>query len=206
MISSLKIVGLTGGIASGKSTVARFLRSARMPVVDADELGHLALEKGTDTYQRVVATFGRDILDIEGRIDRQRLGAKVFDNPAKRAALEGITHPAIAALAKKAMTMIAEREEPIAFYEAALLVETGLHKSLPKLVVVSCSVETQLKRLTARDGLSNAAAAARIASQYPLEEKLKAADHIIDTEGTLEQTEQATLQVLSQLKASLLNS
>ena len=205
MISSLHVVGLTGGIASGKSTVAGFLRNAGLPVIDADQLGHMVLEKGTATYLEVVDTFGSDILDDEDNIDRQRLGAKVFDNPERRRVLEGITHPAIAELAKRGLALVAERGAPIAFYEAALLVETGIYNNLAGLVVVSCSVETQLQRLTTRDGLTNAAAAVRIASQYPLEEKLKVADYVIVTEGTLEETERETLEVLSKIKAALLN-
>lgn len=204
MKSPLKVVGLTGGIASGKSTVAQFLRQASMPVIDADQLGHMVLEPDTQTYRDVVEAFGAGVLDDEKRIDRQRLGAKVFDNKEARAKLEGITHPAIAALAKKALVLVAERGEPMAFYEAALLVETGIHKGLARLVVVSCQLETQLQRLTVRDGLSGAAAAARIASQYPLEEKLKVADYVISTEGTMEDTQQETLRVLTKLKSELL--
>ena len=200
----LIVVGLTGGIASGKSTVARFLREAGMPVIDADQLGHMVLEPDTETYRQVIEAFGRGILDDEKRIDRQRLGAKVFDNKDARAKLEGITHPAIAALAQKALVLVAERGEPMAFYEAALLVETGIHKGLSKLVVVSCRLETQLHRLTTRDGLEGAAAAARIASQYPLEEKLKVADHVISTEGTMEEARESTLRVLAKLKTELL--
>jgi dephospho-CoA kinase len=206
MKNSLRVIGLTGGIASGKSTVAAFLRKSGAPVMDADELGHMALEKGTDTHRQVVETFGRDILDDEGRINRQRLGAKVFDNKEKRALLEGITHPAIATLAKKGLMLIAERGESFAFYEAALLVETGIYRNLAGLVVVSCPLETQLRRLIARDGLTNEAAAARIASQFPLQEKLDVADYIINTDGTLEETEARTLEVLSSIKASLPNS
>ncbi len=200
MSSQLIVVGLTGGIASGKSTVARFLREEKIPVIDADSLGRIALEKDTEPYSQVVASFGEDILDAEGQIDRQALGAKVFDNREARLMLESITHPAIAALAKRGLELIAERGERLAVYEAALLVETGIHKSLAALVTVSCSLETQMKRLMGRDGLTRAAAAARIASQFPLEEKVKAADYVIDTEGSPEETRLRTLDVLEGLK------
>ena len=203
MNPNLRIVGLTGGIASGKSTVAGFLREAGCPVLDADQLGKLVLERGHDAFDRVVETFGRDILGDNGDIDRKRLGAKVFDNPAERAKLEAITHPAIAELARRGMELIAERGEPLAFYEAALLVETGIYKSLHTLIVVSCTVETQVSRLRARDGFTAEAAAARIASQYPLGEKIKVADYVIDTEGSLDDVRRETLEVLSKLRGEL---
>lgn len=203
MIPDIHIVGLTGGIASGKSTVAGFLREAGCPVLDADDLGRMVLEKGHAAYDRVIETFGRDILADDGRIDRKRLGAQVFDNADERAKLEAITHPAIADLARKGMAMIAARGETLAFYEAALLVETGIYKSLAGLVVVSCSIETQVARLVARDGFSKPAAAARIASQFPLEEKTEVADFVISTEGELDATQQQTLEVLSRLRNQL---
>jgi dephospho-CoA kinase len=200
----LIVIGLTGGIASGKSTIAAFLREAGVPVIDADQLGRMVLEKDTETFVQVVALFGEDILDAAGCIDRQALGAKVFDNNEARTSLESITHPAIAALAKRGLSLIQERGERLAVYEAALLVETGIYKNLAALVVVSCKVETQMARLIQRDGLTNPAAAARIASQYPLEEKLKAADYVIDTEGSLTETKFRTLEVLEKLKNRLL--
>ncbi len=206
MASHLIVVGLTGGIASGKSTVAETMRQAGMPVIDADSLGRLVLDRGTEAYEQTVATFGKEILDETGDIDRQRLGSKVFQDPAAREKLESITHPAIAAMAKRGLELIAKRGEPIAIYEAALLVETGIYKGLSALIVVSCSLETQLARLRARDGLGNAAAAARIASQYPLEEKLKAADYVISTDGTFQDVETRTREVLLELRNRFLNN
>ncbi len=206
MHSDFIVIGLTGGIASGKSTVAAFLRDAKVPVLDADQLGRMVLEQGTDTYNQVVCAFGEDILDINGNIDRQALGAQVFDKKEARILLESITHPAIASLAKQGLSLIAARGEPMAFYEAALLVETGIYKGLEALVVVSCSVKTQLERLTVRDKLLQSAAAARIASQYPLEEKVKAADYVINTEGTLKETQERTLEVLAAIKERFLNN
>ena len=204
MTSNLIIVGLTGGIASGKSTVATFFRKSGMPVIDADQLARMVMEPDTETYRRVVALFGDDILNEDGTVDRQVLGGKVFDNPEARAKLDAVTHPAIAETARQAFALVEARGEPMAIYEAALLVETGIYKGLAALTVVSCSLKTQLDRLRSRDGLTGAAAAARIAAQYPLEEKLKVADHVINTEGTLAETEKETLRVLDQLKAELL--
>ncbi len=200
MEKRLIVVGLTGGIASGKSTIAQFLREAAVPVIDADSVGHLVLEPNGEAYQPVIDAFGKGILDKDKRIDRTELGNQVFDNPEQRAKLEQITHPAIAKLAKKGIDMIAERGERLAIYEAALLVETGVYKGLDALVVTSCSVATQLGRLTQRDGLTKEAAAARIASQYPLEEKVSLADHVINTDCSLTATRQATLEVLTELR------
>lgn len=201
---ALTVVGLTGGIATGKSTVAGFLREAKVPVVDADQLGRLVLEKDHVAYRPVIDAFGERVLDEEGNIDRQRLGQVVFNDPSRRRILEEITHPAIAALARRAMELIQERGEHLAFYEAALLVETGIYKSLSALVLVTCSVESQLRRLTARDGISDQAAAARIASQYPVEEKLKVANYVIDTECSLDETQESTLRILAELRSQYL--
>jgi dephospho-CoA kinase len=202
MATSLQVVGLTGGIASGKSTVARVLREAGLPVIDADALGHMVLEPGGAAYDEVLDAFGPGILGADGAaIDRQRLGALVFDDPERREVLERITHPAITALARRGLELIEERGEHLAVYEAALLVETGMHRALSGLVVVSCSLENQLERVTARDGLEPAAAAARIASQYPLGEKLAAADWIIENDGTFEELRARTLAVVGELRA-----
>jgi dephospho-CoA kinase len=193
MAMSLQVVGLTGGIASGKSTVARLLRQAGLPVIDADALGHLVLAPDGAAYLEVVGTFGTGILGTDGvNIDRQRLGALVFDDPRQRAVLERITHPAITALARRGLELIEERGVHLAVYEAALLVETGMHRGLAGLIVVSCSLENQLERILARDGLDPAAAAARIASQFPLAEKLAAADWVIENNGTDEELAERT--------------
>jgi dephospho-CoA kinase len=193
MSISLQVVGLTGGIASGKSTVARFLRQAGLPVIDADALGHLVLAPDGAAYREVVDTFGSGILGVDGvSIDRQRLGALVFDDPGQRAVLERITHPAIAALSRRGLELIEERGGRLAVYEAALLVETGMYRGLAGLIVVSCSLENQLGRLLARDGLDPAAAAARIASQFPLAEKLAVADWVVENDDTYEDLQART--------------
>lgn len=202
MANKLNIVGLTGGIASGKSTVAQIFREAGIPVMDADQFGHMVLARNDGAaFRPVVEAFGEDILGEEGEIDRQKLGEKVFGDETQRKKLESITHPAIAELSRKGMQLIEQRGATIAVYEAALLVETGIHKGLSALVVVSCSVSTQLMRVMARDGHSREAAAARIASQYPLEEKLKVADYVIFNDGDLEDTQAATLDVIAKLKS-----
>jgi dephospho-CoA kinase len=202
MFSGLTVVGLTGGIASGKTTVARFLREAGVPVLDADSLGHLVLEPGGAAHRAVIERFGKQVLGADGEnIDRQKLGGLVFDDPGRRAELEALTHPAIAALARRGLELIAERGEPLAVYEAALLVETGAHKSLAALIVVSCSLAQQIERLCARDGFTPHAAAARIASQLPLEEKIAVADYVIENVEDIDTLERRTREVLSLIRS-----
>ncbi len=201
MTTDLTVVGLTGGIASGKSTVAEIMRGAGIPVIDADGLGHMSLEPNGIAYQAVVDEFGASILGDDDRtIDRQKLGKIVFDNPLRRAALEAITHPAIGQLAGQGLHLIEQRGIRLAVYEAALLVETGIHESLEALIVVSCSLENQLTRLSFREGYSKQAAAVRIAAQLPMDEKLAVADHVIPNDGTLDELERETQKLIAVLK------
>ena len=181
--------------------MAGFLREAGVPVIDADKLGHFALAKEGEAHKPVIEAFGPEILDENGEIDREKLGAKVFGNTEQRRVLEAFTHPAIARLAQKGLQMVVERGEPIAVYEAALLVETGIHEGFDALIVVSCAVARQMERLMARNGFSKEAAAARIASQYPLEEKLEVADYIIENDGDFKETRTRTIQILDEIKA-----
>lgn len=201
MDDRLKVVGLTGGIASGKSTAARMMRRLGLPVIDADGLAHMVLEQDGEAYRPVLEAFGAGVLGDDGvEIDRQRLGRVVFDDPARRAELEAITHPAISRLAQRAIDLVEERGERLAIYEAALLVETGMHEGLAALIVVSCPLAAQLERLVAREGFSRAAAAARIASQLPLEEKVAVADYVIDNGGELVDLEARVAEVCAELR------
>jgi dephospho-CoA kinase len=203
------LVGLTGGIATGKSTVTALLRSPSVRVVDADALAREVVEPGTPAHARIVAEFGRDVLQPDGRLDRARLGELVFPDPAKRKWLESVTHPAIRARFERIMVEL-EREgfDGILIWDAALLVESGGHKKMDKVVVVTTDPDTQLRRLMARDGSSEAAARARTASQMPLAVKARAGDYVIDNSGTRAQTEarvrevyRALLEDLRQLQA-----
>lgn len=200
MTSSLHVVGLTGGIASGKSSVSKVLREQEIPVLDADSLGHMVLEPDGIAYPAVVDAFGQDILNEDGTINRQQLGKKVFDNNAARRKLESITHPAIGAMAKHALELVASRGEPFAVYEAALLVETGIYKGMNALVVVSTSLEHQLVRLCARDKLSKKDAVTRIACQYPLAQKLEVADFILENNGSYDQLAKEARKLSNTLK------
>ena len=195
----IKVVGLTGGIASGKSSVAAEMRALGLPVIDADALAHMVLEADGGAYGPVVDRFGTDILDDQKRIDREKLGKQVFDDEEARRDLEAITHPRIAQMAQRGMELVAERGEPIVIYEAALLVETGVHKSLDAVVVVSSSVAHQMERVVARDGLTLQAAAQRIGAQYPLDEKLKVADFVIANDSDFENLKSVTAQIVEQI-------
>jgi dephospho-CoA kinase len=203
------LVGLTGGIATGKSTVTALLASPSVRVVDADALAREVVEPGTPAYARIVAEFGKDVLQPDGRLDRARVGQIVFPDPAKRKWLESVTHPAIRARFERIMADL-ERQgfDGILLWDAALLVESGGHKKMDKVVVVTTDADTQLRRLMARDGSSEAAARARTASQMPLAVKARAGDYVIDNSGTRAQTEarvrevyRALLEDLRQLQA-----
>lgn len=179
----MRIVGLTGGIASGKSTVARMLREEGAEVIDADAIAREVVEPGTPALARIAARWPEAIRD--GALDRQALGAIVFARPEERAALEAIVHPAIQAEVERRLAALAAAGEEVAVYEAALLVETGLDETMDALVVVALPEEEQVRRLSARDGLSPEAARARVAAQAPLEEKLRNADYVIENSGDL---------------------
>jgi dephospho-CoA kinase len=180
-------VGLTGGIASGKTTIGRIFAEHGALVLDADLLAREAMAPGGAAHDAVVAHFGGGILDGRGRVDRARLGALVFGDAVARAALEAIVHPTVLGAAER---RIADDDghSPIAVLDAALLVETGAWRRFHKLVVARCSVETQLRRLLARGGLSTAEAQFRIDAQAPLPDKLAVADYVVDTDGTLRDT------------------
>jgi dephospho-CoA kinase len=183
-----KVIGLTGGIASGKSLVARTLRELGAPVVDADLIARQVVEPGQPAYDDIVREFGRGVLGEDGTIDRKKLGEVVFGDDAARRKLNAITHPRIAAASQAEIARALASGAPGVFYEAALLVENGVHKALAGLVVVKAPPEAQLARTMARDGLDEAAARARLASQLPLEAKLAAATHVIENGGTIEDT------------------
>jgi len=193
-------IGLTGGIASGKSTVASMLRDRDCPVLDADVLGHELLEPGQDAYQEVVSEFGDGILAPGGAVDRRKLGAIVFADARKRARLNQILHPRIQQITAQWFTALDRPGGPeCAFEDAALIIEAGAHKAFDRVVVCWCRPEQQLERMVAR-GLSPEDAQRRIASQMPIDEKRKIADDVIDCSGTIEETERQVDALLAKLK------
>jgi dephospho-CoA kinase len=184
----MRVIGLTGGIASGKSTVARMLAELGARVIDADGIAREVVEPGQPAFADIVATFGRDILTEGGTIDRARLGALVFADADKRRALNAITHPRIGAVTQERLAKLRVEGVEVAIYEAALLVENGMHSALDGLIVVACSEATQLARLMQRDGFAEAQARARLAAQLPLGDKIKVADWVIDNDGPAAKT------------------
>lgn len=189
------IVGLTGGIASGKSTVGRFFRELGVHVVDADQVARDVVAKGTEGWDEVVAAFGREVLQEDGAIDRKKLGAIVFADPAARKRLEAITHPRIAARSMAELAGIAGRGDPYGIYEATLLVENGTHRMMQALIVVAADEDAQIRRARERDGSTEEEVRARIAAQLPLADKIAAADHVIRNDGDLDALRARTLEV-----------
>jgi dephospho-CoA kinase len=198
------LVGLTGGIATGKSTVTGMLARPSVRVVDADALAREVVEPGTPAHARIVAEFGKGVLQPDGRLDRARLGEIVFPDPDRRKRLEAITHPAIRARFEQIMADL-ERQgfDGILIWDAALLVESGGHNKMDKVVVVTTDPATQLARLMARDGSTEEAARARTASQMPLAVKARVADYVIDNSGSREETEARVREVYRALLEDL---
>jgi dephospho-CoA kinase len=183
-------VGLTGGLASGKSTVAALFRDLGAFHVDADAIAHLLLAPGGRAHAEVAARFGPRVVAPDGSIDRKALGALVFGDARALADLNALVHPKVRDEIARRLAQQAESIDPapIAIVDAALLVEVGFRDDLDALVVVACRPETQLARAIARGGLTEAEARARIAAQAPLDAKLAVADYVIDNDGRLEET------------------
>ena len=177
------IVGLTGGIATGKSTVADILRNIGATVIDADQVSRDVVQPGSAGLASLVEAFGTSILTTEGHLDRSKLREIVMSNTVLRRRLEAITHPLIRAeIATRVQTAVVEGA-PSVFVEAALLVETGSAQMYPHLWVVTCAPETQLSRLMAREQCDEATAHSWIAAQMPLSEKVKHATQVVTNEG-----------------------
>jgi dephospho-CoA kinase len=184
----MRKIGLTGGIASGKSTVAAMLRELGFDVIFADEISRRLLDPGQAAYEETVREFGREIVRPDGTLDRKKIAAIVFADRAQLARLNAIIHPRVEAqILKQFADWEREGNRSVAFVEAALLVEAGYMKNLDGLVVTWCRPEQQVERLVAR-GMTEEEARARIGAQMPVEEKLKLADHKIDCSGTIEET------------------
>jgi dephospho-CoA kinase len=194
-------VGLTGGIASGKSAVAAMMRELGCYVLDADRMAHRLIEPGQPAYDAVVREFGREILDDQGRIVRPRLADIVFADPARLARLNALVHPHVLANLDVELDWLA-RSDPqgVAVVEAALLIESGYHHSLDRLIVAWCTPEQQLERLVAGRSMTPEQARQRIASQMSLEEKRKLADDEIDCSGTLDHTRRQVVALVGRLK------
>lgn len=195
------VVGLTGGIASGKSTVSRWLREHGAGVVDADAIARGVVAPGTPGLSRIVQRFGDEVLSADGTLDRARLGAIVFTDANARRDLNAITHPLIAAEgARQTVSLLGDPSVDIVFYDAALLVESGQAGAFAALVVVACTAEQQRDRLRDRDHLSDEEIDRRLAAQLPLAEKVAAADYVIDNSGPREALVAEASRVLQALR------
>lgn len=197
-------VGLTGGIGCGKSAVAAMMRDLGCHVLDADKMAHRLIEPGQPAYEEVVREFGREILDAQGRVARAKLAEIVFADPARLAYLNAIIHPRVLAELDVELARLARNDSRgVAVVEAALLVESGYHHSLDRLIVVWCTPEQQLARLTdaaSGRGMSPEHARRRIAAQLSLAEKRKLASDEIDCSGTMDQTRRQVTALVERLK------
>ena len=195
------VVGLTGGIASGKTTVSEMFAEMGIPVIDADDLAREVVEPGTPGLQAIVEEFGEDVLDQEGRLDRKKVGELVFGDEEARETLNAILHPRIGAAGAKYIEEYRDHPAPYVIYEGALLVETGAYKAFSALVVVSADEPVQRLRLIARDGYTLSEANARIDSQLPLSRKVEVGDYVVTNNGNLESTRDQVARVHEQLVA-----
>jgi dephospho-CoA kinase len=195
-------VGLTGGLASGKSCVGRTLRELGCHLIQADELGHAVLAPGGEAYDSVVLEFGRSVLDESGAIDRRKLAGVVFGNAERLAMLNSFVHPAVIRREEQLIEEAA-RADPhgIAVVEAAILIETGSFRRFNRLILVVCTEEQQIQRAMSRDHCTREEAEARLRRQMPLAEKRKYADFIIDSSGTKENTAHQTREVYQALRS-----
>jgi dephospho-CoA kinase len=185
----MRVVGLTGGIACGKSTVSEMLRRLGVPIVDADEIAREVVEPGSPVLAAVATEFGPGVLLPDGTLDRVGLGKRVFADAHARARLNAIVHPAVRERSAARLAAEARKGAPIAVYDAALILENGLGGAMDALIVVAVPEDVQVERLVRRDGIDHEAALARIRAQMPLAEKVAAADWVIDNSGTLTETE-----------------
>lgn len=177
------LVGLTGNIASGKSTVARMFMGLGIPVVDADQVAREVVAPGTPAHGDIVAAFGEGVLTAEGGIDRAKLGALVFSEAAARATLNGIIHPRIAEASWAKLSALAATDVAYVIYDATLIVENGLQGMFAALIVVTAPEEAQIARVRARDGLSDEQARARLSAQLPSAEKARHGTYVIANDG-----------------------
>ncbi|KAI0672828.1 dephospho-CoA kinase-domain-containing protein [Trametes maxima] len=184
------VVGLTGGIATGKSTVASLLRAHNLSIVDADVLARKVVEPGTPALAQIVRTFGASILRDDGTLNRERLGRIVFQDEAKRRELNAIVHPAVRREMFWSVLRCWWHGERVCVLDVPLLIEGGLWKWVGKVVVVYCSAEIQLQRLMKRDNSSREDATSRLNAQLPITEKVEYADVVVDNSGSLQDLEQ----------------
>ncbi|HEY1905486.1 MAG TPA: dephospho-CoA kinase [Myxococcaceae bacterium] len=198
----MRVVGLTGGIASGKSTVSAMLRELGAQVIDADQVARDVVEPGTPGLEEVSRRFP-GVVDASGRLDRAELGRRVFADPTERRALESIVHPRIREEVARRLEALARIGEEVALYDAALLIENGLQTGMDGVIVVWAPESLQRARLAARDGLDDAAITARLAAQLPLADKRAHATWLVDNGGSLDETRAQVRRIWEEVQRTL---
>jgi dephospho-CoA kinase len=198
----VKLIGLTGGIASGKSTVAAILRRLGAAVINADELSREVVQPDGEGWGAIVDVFGAEVLQPDRAIDRQKLRKIIFNDPEARKKLEAIIHPRVRALAEERIRELGAAGYEIVVYEVPLLFEGNLHHWLRPVILVASDVATQKKRLQQRDHLAESEAAKHIAAQMSLEDKRRLADYVIENDGSLENLELRVRALLEEIKAT----
>jgi dephospho-CoA kinase len=194
------IVGLTGGVASGKTTVSRVLKEEGAYILDADQMARELVQPHTPAWRKLVKVFGKDILREDGSLHRKKLADKVFTNLRQRKLLNQILHPQIRKEMERRAKEIGQKDpEAVVVIDAPLLVELGDHRKMDKLIVVTSTQKQQIERLKERDGISSEEALRILSSQMPVEDKVKLADFVIRNEGSRQETKKKTREVYKQL-------
>ena len=195
------IVGLTGGVASGKTTVSKVLREEGATLIDADQIARELVQPQTLAWQELVRVFGNEILNRDGSIHRQKLASLIFSNPRQKSLLNRILHPRIKEEIGRRLKGIQQKDpDAIVVIDAPLLIETGGHREMDKVIVVVSTETQQIDRLRKRNQLNEGQARAMLSSQMSLEEKTKVADYVIRNEGSLEETRQRARDLFQELK------
>jgi dephospho-CoA kinase len=195
----MRVVGLTGGIASGKSTVSAMFRELGAEVIDADQVARDVVEPGTPGLQEVARRFP-GVVDGSGQLDRAALGRRIFADPTERRALEAILHPRIREEVARRTEALARTGVTVVLYDAALLIENGLHRGMDGVVLVSVPESVQRSRLAERDGLEEADITARLAAQLPLADKRASATWVVDNGGSLDETRAQVRQIWEEIR------
>lgn len=196
----MKVIGLTGGIATGKSTVSQMLVKAGLPVIDADLIARQLVQPGEPAFREIVQAFGAEILQKDGSIDRKLLGRLIFAQPSRRRRLNQITHPKIIQAIEDELARLKTKGIPLVILDVPLLLETGMDAMVDEIWVVACSRDVQVQRLQDRDKLSLEETEDRLRAQMPLDEKKKFAHQIIDNSRDIDHTRRQVLSLVRSLQ------
>ena len=195
----MSVYGLTGGIGAGKSTVANMFQESGIPVVLADDVGREVASKGSDGLAEIVRSFGPDVLDGNGELDRRKLGTLIFNDPDRRRELEGILHPRVRDQSRELFSQLEQAGNKIVVYESALLYETQRHTEMRGVILVTASEEQRIARVRTRDGSEEEAVRQRIKAQLDEEEKRGLADYIVENNGDLQALRREVDSLIEQL-------